>query len=125
MSWVGGGEGRDGWKQDISYMGNMVEGNADEHGSQKAKLASRQQFAGYEGSNDKLMEDMIGHCAVAVFISGPYSNRSPACLRELMVATEKNVPIIYAQYQSGQLPRSLESYLYKKSHFLLQVLRML
>ena len=60
------------------------------------------------------MEDMIGHCAVVVFISGPTSNRSPACLRELMVATEKNVPIIYAQYQSGQLPRSLESYLYKK-----------
>ncbi len=117
MSWVGGGEGRDGWKQDISYMGNMVEGNGDELGSEKAKLASRQQFAGYEGSNDKLMEDMIGHCAVAVFISGPYSNRSPACLRELMVATEKNVPIIYAQYQSGQLPRSLESYLYKKKSF--------
>ena len=32
----------DGWKQDISYMGNMVEGNGDELGSEKAKLASRQ-----------------------------------------------------------------------------------
>ena len=49
----------------------MVEGNGDEL-VRKSKLASRQQFAGYEGSNDKLMEDMIGHCAVAVFISGPY-----------------------------------------------------
>ena len=49
----------------------MVEGNADEHGSQKAKLASRQQFAGYEGSNDKLMEDMIGHCQLLSSFLGP------------------------------------------------------
>ena len=126
MSWIGGGEGRDGWKHDDSYMTkNTVDGdNEDGKNTKKKKKKtgtgkknSQQEFAGYEGSTDKLMEDMIGHCAIVVFIAGPYSQRSPACLRELMVAVDKNIPIINAQYHSAPLPRSLEGYLYKKKMF--------
>jgi len=119
MSWVGGGEGRDGWKQDDSYMVklNNNEGDNDSISKKKKRKNAQQDFAGYEGSTDKLMEDMIGHCSVVVFLAGPYSQRSPSCLRELMVATEKNVPIVNAQYHSSPLPRSLEGYLYKKKMF--------
>ena len=102
---------------------NTVDGdNEDDKNTKKKKKVrnwqenSQQEFAGYEGSTDKLMEDMIGHCAIVVFIAGPYSQRSPACLRELMVAVDKNIPIINAQYHPAPLPRSLEGYLYKKEN---------
>jgi Ran GTPase-activating protein (RanGAP) involved in mRNA processing and transport len=128
-SWLGGGEGReeDGvgrgeWRKDrrkntTSATTTSKKGALSSPPAQNKRESSDQSFAGYEGPPGKLMEDMIGHCAVAVYIAGPYANRSPACLRELMVASEKSVPIVTALYSSGMFPRSVEQYLYKTVSF--------
>ena len=131
LTWLGGGEGRDGENRTGPGEWQTFSSKTEESGESKNKGARGghgmtggsnggragrqviQQFAGYEGPPGQLMDDMIGHCAVAVYVSGPYANRSPACRRELVVAAEKKVPLFTANYSSGMMPRSIEKFLYK------------